>query len=116
MKRFVSDDALAIRGFSLVSVNELPSAKIAAFSISEVVSRYLKLSFGRRFLKVVILFDEEGTGKSFILPKQGLGMGEKLTLLEVVGVEGMSILTKPSSTSSIVLDGMFKTRSCCLCG
>lgn len=90
LKTFVKDSVLERKGFFSIPADEPPSANIAAFSISEVVLRYLKLNFGRRFLMVDLLFDVEGSGESFILIKLGLGLGEKITLLGVrVGVAGI---------------------------
>lgn len=85
---------------------------MAAFSISEVVFRCLKLSFGRRFLKFVLFFVVDGPGDSLVLAKLGLGMGEKLTFFGVwLGVTGMFILTKSSVVSSRDFGDISKTRS-----
>lgn len=112
MKSFVRDNVLEIRGFSRVSANGLSSAWIAAFSISEVVFRDLKLSLGRRLLKVALLLDDDVPRESLTLAKLGLKVGEKLTLLGVVGVKGMFILTKSSPASSRVRDCVSKLTSC----
>lgn len=60
---------------------------------------------------VDLVFDDEGPGDPLILFKQGLGNGEKFTLLGVgLGVGGMFILTKSSLASSRVLEGICKAR------
>lgn len=101
------------RGFSCISADARPSAKMVSFSISEFGLRCLKLNLGRRLFKDDLFFDAEWSGESLNLEKIGLGMGEKQTLLgEVVGVKAMSILTKSSLASSRVLGGIFKTKSC----
>ena len=112
VKSFERENVLKMRGFSRISADEPPSAKMAAFSTSKLVLRCLKLNFGRRLFKDDLFFDDEWTGDSSKLEKIGLGMGEKLTLLGVVvGVKAMSILTKSSLASSRVLGGISKTRS-----
>lgn len=117
VKSFVRENVLEINGFSWVPVGVPPSARVAAFRISEVVFRYLKLSFGRRLLTVDLVLDDEGPGDTLILFKQGLGNGEKFTLLGVgLGVGGMFILTKSSLASSRVLEGICKARFCRLHG
>lgn len=112
VKSFESENVLEMRGFPCTSADEPPSAKMAAFSISKLLLRYLKLNFGRKLFKGDLLFDDEWTGDSSCMEKIGLGMGEKLTLLGVaVGVKAISILTKSSLASCTVLVGISKTRS-----
>ena len=50
VKSFVRDSVLERKGFFSVAAYEPPKANIAAFSISELVFRNLKLNFGRRLL------------------------------------------------------------------
>ena len=68
VKSFVRDNVLVIKGFSRVPVDEAPSARMAAFSISEVEVRYLKLNFGSRFLMDDLPLDDEGPGDTLNLP------------------------------------------------
>lgn len=84
----VRDNVLERKGFFGA---EPSSARNAAFSISELVLRNLKLSLGRKVLIVDLLFDEEGPGDSLALEKPGLRQGGNITLLGD-GVGGMSIL------------------------
>ena len=85
------DNVLEMNGFCFVVPDEPPSSSMAAaFSISKVLFRYLKLNFGSKLLMLVLLFDDEGSGGSFIWPKLGLGSGEKFTLLGVeLGIGGV---------------------------
>ena len=77
---FVSDSVLKIVGFFLATISGEPSSsRMAAFSISELVLRNLKLSLGRMVLILGLFFDEDGLGDS-CLKKPGLGRGEKFTL------------------------------------
>lgn len=66
VKSFVRDNVLGIKAFSRVPVEEAPSARMAAFSISEVEFRYLELSFGSKFLMDDLPLDE-GPGDTLIL-------------------------------------------------
>lgn len=59
VKIFERENVLGIRGFPCISADEPPSAKIAAFSISKLVFRNLKLNFGRRLFKDGLLFGDE---------------------------------------------------------
>lgn len=63
-----------------------------------------------------LVFEKEGPGDLLILPKLGLGIGEKLTLLGggLAAVVGMFILTKSSPETSILLGGICKIRFCLL--
>jgi hypothetical protein len=71
-----------MNGFCFVVSDEPPCASMAAaFSISKVLFRYLKLNFGSKLLMFDLIFDDEGSGGSFIWAKLGLGIGEKITLL-----------------------------------
>lgn len=109
------DHVLENRFFSRTSADEPPRARIAAFSISEVVFRYLKLSFGRRLLMVDLYFDEEEPCDSFVMSilGGGLGMGEKFTLFGVrFGVKGMFTVTKSSAAASPFVGGISRTRVC----
>lgn len=65
--KFLRENVLGIRGFFGATVDEPSSARKTAFSISELVLRILKLSFGRKVLIVDLFFDEEGRGDSLIL-------------------------------------------------
>lgn len=87
------DNVLERKGFfDAIDAADPSSARKAAFSISELVLRNLKLSLGRKVLIFGLFFDEEGPGDSLLLGKIGLGHGEKITLLGG-GVRGMFILT-----------------------
>lgn len=62
-----------------------------------------------------LVFDNEGPGDRLILPKLGLGFGEKLTLFGGgLGVVGMLILTKSSPETSTLLEGISKNKFCLL--
>lgn len=112
VKSRVKENVLGMRGLSLLPAGEAPSATIAAFSMSKELFRNLKLSLGRR-LFIVLRFDGEGAEVPSTLPKLGLGMGEKLTLLGVrLDVGGISITAESSLPNSEVLVGISRTRLC----
>ena len=91
---FERDQDLDIDGFSCDAVVEEPESRLEALSISVsgFMFRFLKLSFGRRFLMDDFALDEEGPGELFSLESEGLGVNMKFTLLGVgVGVGGIFI-------------------------
>jgi len=61
------DNVLERKGFFGATVADPPSARKAAFSISELVLRNLKLSLGRKVLIFDLFFDDEGPGDSLLL-------------------------------------------------
>lgn len=111
VKSLVKENVLGMRGLSLLLAGEAPNASIAAFSMSKVLFRNLKLSLGRRVFIVALRLDGEGAEVPSTLAKLGLGMGEKLTLLGVrLGVGGISITAVSSLPNSEVLGGTSRTR------
>lgn len=116
VKSFVRDNVLEMNGFCFVVSDEPPCASMAAaFSISKVLFRYLKLNFGSKLLMFDLIFDDEGSGGSFIWAKLGLGIGEKITLLGVeLGIGGVWIVTKSNLASSRLFDCISKLSSRCL--
>lgn len=112
VKSFVREDVLRPKDFS---IGDSPKARIAAFSISELAVRNLKLNFGRRLFRDDLPL--KGLADSLNRGYLGLGAGEKFTLLGVrFGVWGMFILTKSSLQFSFVLEGISKARLClCRC-
>lgn len=92
---FVREYDLGIEGFSCTSVDEASEARLAAFSASEEL-RYMKLSFGKRFLMDDLPLAEEGPGEPVTLSSAELGVRRKFTFLGVgVGVWAIFIATKP---------------------
>lgn len=108
---FVSDNDLEMEGFSRGAVFEVSGARLAAFSISELELRYLKLSFGKRPFKEDLALDKEGPGEPLVLASAGFKL--KFTLLGVgvgLGVGGILIMTDSCEESSSVLEGISKKR------
>lgn len=94
MNIFESDNDLEIDSVSREIVDEPPRARLAAFSLSKVELRFLKLNFGRRlFMDDLPLL--EGPGEPVALVSLGLGVRKKFTFLGVgLGVRGIFILTE----------------------
>ena len=92
---FESDNDLEIEGFSREVVDEPPRARLAAFSISKVELRFLKLNLGRRLFMDDLPLVAEGPGEPVALVSLGLGVRKKFTFLGVgLGVGGIFILTE----------------------
>lgn len=115
VNNFAKENDLWTTGLSVDPADEAPRARIAAFSISEVERRNLKLTRGRRLLKDGFPLDDDGLDDTFTLAEDGLGIEGKFTFIEVgLGVGGMFILTKLRWESSIVLEGISRKRLGCL--
>lgn len=110
VKIFVSENDLEIEGFSR-SIDEACGGGMAAFSISKVEIRDLKLSLGNKLFKDDLPFDEEGPGEPPALASTELDVGRKFTFLGVgLGVGGILITTESCEESSNVLEGISRKR------
>lgn len=106
----VSDNDLEIEGF-FRGIDEASGAGVAAFSISKVEIRDLKLSLGNKLFKDDLPFDEEGAGEPPALASTELGVRRKFTFLgDGLGVGGILITTESREESSNVLEGISRKR------
>lgn len=89
-----SDNDLEIEGFSREIADEPPKARLAAFSLSKVALRFLKLNLGRRLFMDDLPLVAEGLGDQVALASLGLGVRKKFTFFGVgLGVASIFILT-----------------------